>query len=244
MAVTGVALLSSAKKALASRSNIQAIAFDGFAILDPRPVFALVDELYPEKGVELSNLWRTRQFEYTWLRTLSHRYSDFRQVTDDALVFAGKALKLELSPQKHARLMETYFRLRCWADVPAALSSLKKAGIRTALLSNLTSGMLEAGIRNSQLDGMFDHVLSTDRVRVYKPDPHAYQMGVEAFGLNPEQILFGAFAGWDAAGAKSFGYPTFWVNRQNQPAEQLGVAADASGSTLQDLVAFVMSNNG
>jgi len=84
-------------------------------------------------------------------------------------------------------------------------------------------------------------VLSTDRVKAYKPDPRAYQMGLDAFGLKPDQILFAAFAGWDAAGAKSFGYPTFWVNRQNQPGEELGVTLDAIGGNLNDLVSFVMA---
>ena len=175
------------------------------------------------------------------MRTLSGRYADFWQITNDALVFAAKALMVELTPEKHSRLMDAYLKLRCWPDVPAALSAMKEAGIGVAFLSNLTDEMLEAGIRNSQLGGMFDHVLSTDRVKVYKPDPRAYRMGVEAFGLRPEQILFAAFAGWDAAGAKSFGYPTFWVNRQNQPAEQLGVAPDATGGNLNDLAAFLVA---
>jgi len=236
MAISGLELQQSSTTAAGARSNIKAVAFDGFPILDPRPVFSLVDQLYPDKGVELSNIWRTRQFEYTWLRTMSRRYADFWQVTDDALVFAAKSLKLELTPEKHARLMDAYFKLRCWPDVPEALISLKNAGIRLAFLSNLTAKMLEAGIHNSQLDGLFDHVLSTGRVKVYKPDPRAYLMGVDALGLQPDQILFAAFAGWDAAGAKSFGYPTFWVNRQNQPAEELGVAPDATGGNLIDLV--------
>jgi 2-haloacid dehalogenase len=203
-------------------------------------VFAQVDQLYPEKGVELSNLWRTRQFEYTWLRTMSRRYADFWQVTDDALVFAAKSLKLELTPEKHTRLMDAYLKLRCWPDVPQALTSLKKAGIRIAFLSNLTVKMMEAVIHNSQLDGAFDHVLSTDRVKVYKPDPRAYQMGVDVLGLKPYQILFAAYAGWDVAGAKAFGYPAFWVNRQNQPSEELGVAADATGGNLIDLARYLV----
>jgi 2-haloacid dehalogenase len=240
MAVSGLALSSVSNAAAGPRRSIKAVAFDGFPILDPRPVFALVNQLYPERGVELNNIWRTRQFEYTWLLTMSRRYSDFWQVTDDALVFAAKALKLDLTPEKHSRLMDAYLELRCWPDVPAALSSLKHAGIRLAFLSNLTAKMLQTGIRNSQLAGMFDHVLSTDRVKVYKPDRRAYQMGVDAFGLKPDQILFAAFAGWDAAGAKSFGYPTFWVNRQNQPAEELGVAPDAAGENLHGLTAFLI----
>ena len=81
------------------------------------------------------------------------------------------------------------------------------------------------------MNGVFDHVLTADRVSAYKPDPRAYRIGLDAFGLNPDQILFAAFAGWDAAGAKSFGYPTFWVNRQNQPAEEL-VSSLLSGALL------------
>jgi 2-haloacid dehalogenase len=239
MAVSGLALSTIANEAVASQVPIKAIAFDAFPILDPRPVFGLVNELYPERGAELSNLWRTKQFEYTWLRTMSRHYSDFWQVTGDALVYAARALKIELTSEKHAHLMEAYLKLKCWPDVPAALSSLKKAGIRLAFLSNMTAKMLEAGIRNSQLDGVFDHVLSTDRVQAYKPDPRAYQMGLDAFSLKSGQVLFAAFAGWDAAGAKSFGYPTFWVNRQNQPLEELGVTPDAHGGSLNDLVAFV-----
>ena len=222
-----------------SRGRIKAVAFDAFPILDPRPVFTLVNELFPAKSAELSNLWRTRQFEYCWLRTLSGQYQDFWRVTGDALTFAARSLQLELTPEKHARLMEAYLDLRCWPDVAAALGSLKKAGIRLAFLSNMTTRMLEAGIRNSQLETVFDHVLSTDRVKAYKPDPRAYQMGIDAFGLKAGEILFAAFAGWDAAGAKAFGYPTFWVNRQSQPFEELGAAPDAIGGTLNELLAFV-----
>jgi 2-haloacid dehalogenase len=241
IAASGLAPQTFAPEAASSRSTIRAIAFDAFPILDLRPVFSLVDELYPERGVDLGNLWRTRQFEYTWLRTIAGRYSDFWQVTNDALIFAAKALKVALTPEKHARLMEAYLKLQCWPEVPSALRSLKKAGMRLAFLSNMTSQMLEAGIHNSQLDGVFDYVLSTDRVKAYKPDPRAYQMGLDAFGLKSNQILFAAFAAWDAAGAKSFGYPTFWVNRQNQPGEELGVTLDANGRNLDDLAAFVIA---
>ena len=99
--------------------------------------------------------------------------------------------------------------------------------------------MLDSAIKSSGLEGIFEPSLSTDSVRVYKPDPRAYQMGIDAFNLRREQILFAAFGGWDAAGAKLFGYPTFWVNRLNLPMEELGVAPDATGQNLTDLVDFV-----
>jgi 2-haloacid dehalogenase len=216
----------------------KAIAFDAFPILDPSSVFALGEKLFPGKGADLATAWRTRQFEYTWLRTMARRYEGFWQVTEDALVFAAHALKLDLTSDKRERLMGAYLEIRCWPDVPAALQTLKSAGIRLGFLSNMTEKMLQAGIRNSGLEGLFEFVLSTDRVKAFKPDPRAYQMAIDALGMKRDEIVFAAFAGWDAAGAKTFGYPTFWVNRQNQPPEELGVSADATGQTLQDLVRY------
>jgi 2-haloacid dehalogenase len=233
-------LFASAPQGFGDRSRfVKAAAFDAFPVLDPRPVFALVENLFPGKGADLAAAWRTRQFEYTWLRTVSRRYVDFWRVTEDALVFAAKMLKLDLTSNQRVRLMDAYLAIRCWPEAPAALRALKDAGIRLAFLSNMTQEMLEAGIRNSGLEQVFDHVLSTDRVAAFKPDPRAYQMGIDAFGLRREEILFAAFAGWDAAGAKAFGFPTFWVNRQNQPAEELGFVADHSGTTLDDLVHYI-----
>ncbi len=237
--IAAAGLLAASHAAGSAKTPVKAIAFDAFPILDPRPVFALADELFPGRGAELANTWRARQFEYTWLRTISRHYVDFWRVTEDALVFAANMLKLELTSDKRDRLMDAYLAIKCWPEAPAALRSLKDAGIRLAFLSNMTQKMLEAGIRNSELEGVFEHVLSTDRVKVYKPDPRAYQMGVDALRLKRDEIVFAAFAGWDAAGAKAFGYPTFWVNRQNQPAEELGVIPDATGATLNDLVRHI-----
>ncbi len=224
-----------------AKKPVKAIAFDAFPILDPPPVFALAEELFPGNGADLANAWRTRQFEYTWLRTISQHYADFWRVTQDALVFAANLLKLDLTNDKRVRLMDAYLSIRCWPEAPAALRSLKNAGIRLAFLSNMTQKMLNAGIRNSGLEGVFEHVLSTDRVKVYKPDPRAYQMGVDALRLKRGEIIFVAFAGWDATGAKAFGYSTFWVNRQNQPAEEVGMGSDATSPTLGDLVRYVTS---
>jgi 2-haloacid dehalogenase len=219
--------------------KIRAIAFDGFPIIDPRSVFAKAEEMFPGKGGELSNAWRTRQFEYTWLRTMSRSYVDFWHVTEQALVFAARLAKLELSGAQRDELMASYLGLKAWPDAAPALEKLKNAGIRMAFLSNFTADMLDAAVRNSGLQGIFEAHLSTDRVKAFKPEPRAYQMGVDAFGMAKEEIVFAAFAGWDAAGAKSFGYPTFWVNRANAPLEELGVVPDGTGAGLQDLVAFI-----
>jgi 2-haloacid dehalogenase len=223
----------------AGNSKVKAIAFDAFPIFDLRPVFALTEQLFPGKGFELSNSWRTRQFEYQWLRALSGRYADFWQTTEDSLMFAAELLKLDLTIDKRKKLMSAYLELKAWPDVPSVLKSLKRSGLRMAFLSNATATILDAGIKNSGLENIFEHVLSTDKIKTYKPDPRAYQLAIDAFGLRKEQILFAAFAGWDAAGAKSFGYPTYWVNRMNVPAEKLGVSPDGIGKNLDDLLGFV-----
>ena len=220
--------------------KFRAIAFDGFPIIDPRPVFARLEEMFPGKGTELGNVWRARQFEYTWLRTLGGRYVDFWQVTEEALMFAAKARGIDLSASGRDRLMQSWLSLKAWADVGPALQQLKNAGIRMAFLSNLTEPMLDAAVKNSGLEGYLEPHLSTDRVKAFKPASTAYQMGLDAFKLEKAEIAFAAFAGWDAAGAKWFGYPTFWVNRLNAPAEELGVAPDGVGSGLSDLVEFVL----
>jgi 2-haloacid dehalogenase len=237
VALPGIA--TSASSAETSRPAIKAIAFDGFPIFDPRPIFALAEELFPGQGTELSNAWRTRQFEYTWLRTLTQRYRDFLGVIEDALVFAAKLLNLNMTDEKRRALVEGYLRMKTWPDVLPALSKLKESGIRLAFLNNFSPLMLESNIRNAGLEGFFEHKLSTDAVRVYKPHPLAYQMGIDAFGLKREEILFAAFAGWDASGAKLFGYPTFWVNRQRQPIEQLDAVPDGEGASMNDLLSFL-----
>ena len=233
------AALAGATPLLALPVKPKAVLFDAFPIFDPRPVFALAEELFPGKGPELSNAWRTRQFEYTWLRNSMGDYKDFWQVTQDALNFAATSLKLELTPDKRDRLMGAYLQLKAYPDVLDALKAFRKAGMRLAFLSNFTVKMLQAGISNSGLDGMFDHLLSTDAVSAFKPDPRAYQMGVDILKLKKQEMVFAAFAGWDAVGAKKFGYPTFWVNRANQPSEQLGFTPDGTGANLSDLTRFM-----
>jgi 2-haloacid dehalogenase len=218
----------------------RAIAFDAFAIFDPRPVAMRCEERFPGHGAALVATWRTRQFEYTWLRSSSHQYVDFERVTADALAFAARSVGVSLSPADQSYLMEPFTALQAFPDVLAALRTLHEAGVRLAFLSNATPTMLLGGIKASKLDGLFEYVLSTDAVRDYKPSAAAYQLGVDRFGLSRDQILFVPFAGWDAAGAKWFGYPTFWVNRQQQPAEELGVAVDGSGSDMAQLTRFVL----
>lgn len=225
------------------RARFQGVVFDAFPIFDPRPVFAAAEEIFPGHGQELSSLWRSRQFEYTWLRTLAHRYADFERTMADALTFAVRALRLSLSHADRERLLGAYFQLKAWPDIRPALDALKAAGIWLGFLSNFTRRMLEANIASSGLHGYFERILSTDQAGAFKPDPRAYQLGPAAFGLAKEELVFAAYAGWDAAGAKAFGYPTFWINRQDAPAEELPAPPDAMG-TIGGLVPFILGQTG
>lgn len=237
-ASSGVVTARPAARA-AAVPKIKAVAFDAFTTFDPRPLAALAEELFPGRGTELSSAWRTRQFEYAWLRTLIGDYVDFWRVTEDALVIAAKLQKLDLTAERRDRLMQAFLELKAWPDAAPALASLKASGIRMVFLSNFTSAMLDSAVENAGLQGMFDPHLTTDFVGAYKPDPRAYRMAIDAFGVRREEIAFAAFGGWDAAGAKRFGYPTFWVNRLGLPVEQLGVVPDGIGATLTDLARFV-----
>jgi 2-haloacid dehalogenase len=219
--------------------RLKAVAFDAFPVFSPASVVARADALFPGRGAALGDEWRLRQFEYAWLRLLSRRYADFWQVTQDALAFAARKLKLELDSKERDTLMSAFLELEPWPDVVPVLDSLARSGLRLSFLSNFTPRMLEANLERTGLRARFDRVLSTDQARTYKPDPRAYELGTRAFGLRREEILFVAHAGWDAAGAKSFGYPTFWVNRPDLPPEELGAPPDAVGRDLSELVRFV-----
>lgn len=238
-----VAAISPPAAASVAGKRIRAIAFDGFPVFDPRPSARLAESMFPGRGAALVAAWRARLFEYQWLRTLSGRYADFVDTARASLAFAARAQGVEIDAERSGALVHALVDLVPWPDAPAALAALREEGLRLAFLSNMTEGMLRNGIRKAGLTGVFEHVLSADRVRAHKPDPRAYAMGVEAFGLGREEILFASFAGWDTAGARWFGYPTFWVNRAGSAPEELAVHADASGRGLRELVDYVRGRN-
>lgn len=225
----------------AGKPNIKAIAFDGFPVFDPRPIFGLAKKLYPDQGGALAKLWFNKIFGYTWLRTVGGHYKNFYAVIEDALVFSAESLKIDLTPERQRQLMDAWMNLEPWPDVKPALELFKRNNIRLGFLSNFTEEMLRTNAKNSDIEDAFEFYLSTDRVQAYKPSPLAYQMGATAFALPKENIAFAAFAGWDAAGAKWFGYPTVWVNRLGSPAEKLGVKPDRMGKGINELVDFVLA---
>jgi 2-haloacid dehalogenase len=216
----------------------KAIAFDAFPIFDPRPITALARSYFPEQGEMLGNLWSTKLFEYTWLCTAADRYESFESLADASLRFAAETMQLGLPDRTRVALIGAYSRLDVWSDVKAALAKLRTAGVRLAILSNLSESALGANMRNAGITNEFEHVLSTDRVKRFKPAPAAYHMAIEAFGLGKDEVGFAAFGGWDAAGASWFGYRSAWVNRVGAPNEWLGPSPTIVSRGMEGVLAL------
>lgn len=183
----------------------------------------------------LSTLWRQKQLEYTWLRTLMGRYEDFWAVTEAALRFALERPGIQAGAEEVRRLMDAYLSLATFPEVSSALHAM--AGTPLGILSNGSPRMLEAAVRTSGLGGMFRHVLSVDAVRAYKPSPAAYELGTRAFGLPADEILFVSSNAWDVSGAKAFGYRCCWCNRLAASMERLGVSPDLEVRSLDEIPA-------
>jgi 2-haloacid dehalogenase len=230
-----------APPAATSFGRIRAICFDLFTLFDPRSVLRVIEAAVPEQGARLWEVWRTRQFEYSWLRASSGRYADFQVVTGEALTFATREVGVALSSEQRSTLVGAYSELEPWPDAHDALSRWQRAGLLLAPLSNYSPAMLTRVISRAGLGGVFTSLVSTDAARTFKPDPRAYALGPATLGLPRESIAFAAFGGWDAAGAKWFGFPTFWVNRLGVAAEALLPPPDAAGPSFAELAAFVES---
>jgi 2-haloacid dehalogenase len=153
------------------RPQFKAVAFDYFVLFNPDSVIPEAERLFPGKGRELTTLWRTRQFEYSWLRSITGRYNDFFAVTEDALVYAANSLKLELTAANRRRLLDAYLHLAPWPDAADGLRQLKASGIRVITIANFSPMMLESNARNAGFIPLFDALLSTDANRSFKPEP-------------------------------------------------------------------------
>ena len=199
----------------------KACVFDAFGTLFNLSIpLERIDQLAEGKGQALLDIWRRKQLEYTWLRSLMKRYISFDQVTEEALQFAMNSLKVT-NTKLFDILMPIYRQANAFADVRLMLEFLKARSIPSAILSNGTLDMLKAGIVHAGVDGQIDHLLSVDAVKVFKPDPLVYQMAIDSFGCTPADILFFSSNPWDISGAGTFGLQTVWVNRSDSPLEVL-----------------------
>ena len=219
--------------------GVRACVFDAYGTLfDFASAAARCDDIPPEKRVALTALWRDKQLQYTWLRTLQGRYADFWAVTGDALDFALDSLDLA-TPQRRGRLMELYRELEPFAEVSAMLETLRERGMKTAILTNGSPDMLGALVHRSGLASRFDAVLSVDAVGVYKTHPAVYQHALNLLELPAPAIVFVSSNGWDAYAASDFGMRVVWCNRYGQKPERLPGAPDFVITTLVDLPGLV-----
>lgn len=214
---------------------IGAVVFDAYGTLfDVHSVIRRCDLLFPGKGAALSQLWRTKQLEYTWLRSLMARYEDFEAVTRAALRVASQSLGLKCTRADEDTLLQEYRQLSPYTEVPAAIAALGDRPL--AILSNGSASMLEPLVASAALTHHFDAVLSADRLRVYKPHPTVYQLAVDELRVSRERIAFVSSNFWDIAGATAFGFRTYWINRAQLAADELGYQPHAVLTGLDGLV--------
>jgi 2-haloacid dehalogenase len=212
---------------------MDAIVFDAYGTLyDVHSVVQRCEGFFPGAGTRLSQLWRTKQLEYTWLRTLMRRYVPFSTITREALAYSCEALSLKLGVTEMEALMAEYNMLRPFPDVAPAFQ--KWGRVKKAILSNGSRDMLEPLVRHSGL--ALDAVLSVDEVKLFKPAPEVYELAVRRLGVPKERIGFVSSNGWDAMGAKSFGFTVFWINRAGAPVDRLGFQPDRIVSGVGDVV--------
>lgn len=213
--------------------SIDALVFDAYGTLyDVHSVVQRCEAFFPGKGASLSQLWRAKQLEYTWQRSLMGRYAPFSTVTREALAYSCEAMGAQLTAERMEALMGEYERLATYPEVPGALKRL--AGRKLAILSNGSPDMLEPLVANSGLP--LDAVLSVDERRIFKPAPAVYGLAVEKLGVRRDNVGFVSSNCWDALGAKSFGFTVFWVNRAGAPLDRLGFAPDKSIQSLDEIL--------
>lgn len=214
----------------------EALVFDAYGTLfDVHAVIQRCETFWPGKGAALSQLWRTKQLEYSWQRSLMDRYLPFSKVTREALAYACEALALPLDEARTRALMDEYQNLAAYPDVPAALEQLKLGGRKLAILTNGSPDMIEPLVNNRGLERSFDAVLSVEDLKVFKPAPRAYKLAVDRLRVPASAIGFVSSNCWDALGAKSFGFRVFWINRAGAPVDRLGFQPDGILRTLGDL---------
>jgi 2-haloacid dehalogenase len=220
--------------------DVDACVFDAYGTLfDFNSAASAARGELAENWQRVSDLWRQKQLQYTWLRGLAGHHADFWQVTGDALEFTLATLRIE-RPGLHARLMDLYLRLATFPEVPETLRRLKATGRKLAILSNGTPAMLDAVVHSAGLEKLFDAVLSVEDVGVYKPHPSVYGLACDRLEIAPSRICFLSSNAWDAFSAKAFGMRVVWCNRYGQAPERIPASPDgeiAELGALPDLLA-------
>jgi len=219
--------------------DIGACVFDAYGTLfDINAAAARCKDDLGDKAEALSALWRTRQLEYSWLRSLMQEYVEFWQLTGDGLDYAMAALGIEDAALRE-RLMDVYMRLDPYPEVKDVLTVVKGGGLKTAILSNGSPKMLNSAIENAGINDVLDDSFSVDSIGVYKPHPSVYQMAVDGLDVEAGCICFMSSNAWDASAAANFGFRVVWVNRFGQPQERIPGQHEQEITTLEALPALL-----
>src|SRR5258708_11269104 len=219
--------------------GIRACVFDAYGtIFDFASAAARCPDIPEVRRVAVTTLWRDKQLQYSWLRTLQGRYVDFWQVTGDALDFALDSLAIR-KPGLRETLMELYRTLAAFPEVFDVLLSLRQSGFATAILSNGSPAMLDAAVTGAGLSGLFDAVLSADAVGAFKTHPKVYQYALDQLGVPVSAVSFQSSNAWDAHAASDFGMRVVWCNRYGQQRERLPGSPDHEIRTLAELPALL-----
>lgn len=220
-------------------SGINACVFDAYGTLfDFTSAAAQEKSTLGDQWQALSELWRSKQLQYTWLRSLMNQHADFWQVTGDALDFAMTSLNID-DPALRGRLMSLYLKLNAFPEVKDTLTQLKAQGMKLAILSNGEPKMLKAAIDNAGIADLVDALLSAEQAKIYKPHPDVYRLATDRFGVQADQICFVSSNAWDAHAAKAFGFHVIWCNRFGQVPERIPSPPDGQITTLAALPAIV-----
>ncbi|MDX1710065.1 MAG: haloacid dehalogenase type II [Rhodovibrionaceae bacterium] len=216
--------------------NIEACVFDAYGTLFDVHAAAgrIADDLGPDAEA-ISALWRQKQLEYTWLRSLMRSHVDFWQITGDALSYALDKFEVSERDAIHRTLMDLYFRLDAYPEVKQTLTTLRQAGLKTAILSNGEPKMLAGAVESAGIGDLLDGIHSVEDVGIYKPDPRVYQLSVDRLGVPAERICFVSMNPWDASGAAHFGFAVARLNRMGVPPERLPGDIAAEIKSLDEL---------
>ena len=190
-----------------------------------------------ERWAELASHWRLKQLQYSWLRAISHAHTDFWEVTQNGLDWALEATGLQGDEALRQRLLDLYWELQAYPEVPAMLKALKAGGMQTAILSNGSPAMLDGAVKSAGLGEVLDDVLSVESVGIFKPDKRVYDLVGQRFGCDAREVLFVSSNGWDAAAAAGYGFATAWVNRAGEPVDRLPWVPQAILSDLTGIPA-------
>ncbi len=181
------------------------------------PEFPALQDTWPQ----VANHWRLKQLQYTWLRAVADAHADFWDVTQDGLDWALEATGLQGDTALRQRLLDLYWELQAYPEVPEMLKALKEGGLQTAILSNGSPPMLDGAVQSAGIEALLDDVLSVESVGVFKPHAKVYDLVQNRFGCARDEVLFVSSNGWDAAGASGYGFVTAWVNRAGEPMDRL-----------------------